>query len=83
MNLKWTEEDSRKATLEGWNLYHVEGGSCHGETQIQRNDDQGILEDDTYAWKVVREGKGQHHKKALDILKEKCIPEYNRVMGID
>lgn len=78
-DLKWTIEDSESATLEGWNLYHSEG-SIDGDRQVQRNDDQGLLEDDEQAWAIVNKGDKPHHIKAKDILRKENISEYNRII---
>ena len=80
MKLKWTRKDSELATKEGWDLYDSQG-SVDGDLQIQRNDEQGLLNEDLDAWRIVKPQKLQHHKKAMEILKVRNIDEYNRILN--
>jgi len=80
MILEWTKETSQLATKEGWNLYSSEG-SADGNIQVQRNDVQNLLTDDLDAWRIVKTNKLPHHKKALEILKQENIGEYNRILN--
>ena len=78
--LKWTKDDSKLATLEGWDLYESTG-SLDGNIQVQRNDDQAILTDDIQAWTIVNKGTRPHHLKAKSILKKENAKEYNRILN--
>ena len=80
MKLKWTKKDSELSTKEGWDLYDSQG-SVDGDLQIQRNDEQGLLNEDLDAWIIVKPQKLQHHKKAMEILKVRNIDEYNRILN--
>jgi hypothetical protein len=79
MALTWTKKDSQLATKEGWNLYYSKG-SLGGDRQVQRNDEQDLLSEDSDAWVIIKTQELPHHKKALEILKEDNIKEYNRVL---
>lgn len=76
----WTKLDSELATKEGWNLYDSRG-SVDGDIQVQRNDEQGLLKSDIEAWKLVKEGKEEHHKKAKRILKDQNPNEHKRILN--
>jgi hypothetical protein len=78
--MKWLKSDSKNATIEGWDLYDSEG-SQDGCLQIQRNDEQNKLDSDEQAWKIVLNGTEKHHKKALKLIKNKNIAEYERVIN--
>jgi hypothetical protein len=77
---EWTKIDSELATNEGWDLYHSEG-SADGNRQVQRNDEQGLLNEDLDAWKIVKSNRQPHHSKALEILKIENINEYKRILN--
>lgn len=80
MKLEWSKKDSELATKEGWDLYDSQG-SKDGDLQVQRNDEQGLLNEDLDAWRIVKTQKLQHHKKAMEILKFKNINEYSRILN--
>ena len=80
MNTEWTKKDSELATKEGWDLYDSQG-SVDGDLQVQRNDEQGLLNEDLDAWRIVKTQKLQHHKKAMAMLKARNIYEYNRILN--
>lgn len=76
---EWNSADSDAAIKEGWNLYDSTG-SVDGSPQVQRNDEQSLLDSDIDAWKLVANGNEQHHHKTLSILKRDNISEYNRII---
>ena len=76
--MEWTKENSKSAIIEGWDLYHTEG-SVDGDRQVQRNDEQHLLEDDHQAWVIVNKGVEPHHLKAKQILKRENLKEYKRI----
>lgn len=80
MKNEWTELDSINATKEGWDLYCCYG-SCNGMLQVQRNDEQGILNNDEEAWAIVREGSKNHHIKAKKLLKSNNPTELERILN--
>ena len=75
---EWNSEDSKLAVLEGWDLYLCIG-SDDGSMQVQRNDEQNLLNNDQEAWLIVKEGKNPHHIKVKQILEKENIEEYNRI----
>ena len=76
---EWNSEDSKLAVLEGWDLYLCIG-SDDGSMQVQRNDEQNLLNNDQEAWFIVKEGKKPHHIKVKQILESpKDISYYNSI----
>lgn len=79
--LQWNKEFSELAYSEGWNFYYSQG-SAYGDYQIQRNDEQGLLEQDEDAWKLVANGTEKHHELARQLIKNLNPQEYERVMKL-
>ena len=78
MENNWSKQDSIEATKEGWDLYDSTG-SVDGDLQIQRNDEQNLLSEDSDAWKIVKGGSESHHIKAMELLKVNNPKEYKRI----
>jgi hypothetical protein len=85
----WTNAHGEAAHAEGWGIFDCQG-SEYGRWQVQRLDDpqdHGLsiepLESDEEAWRLIVNGTGEHHKAALEVLKEHCPEEYARVMTVD
>lgn len=53
MSAEWTDEDRRVANAEGWDVFDSYG-SANGPWQIQRLDEEAILDNDTDAWELVK-----------------------------
>lgn len=76
------------ALLEGWALFERDST---GELELCRDDcpdpietPQGevippTLDDDAAAWAIVRQGTGEHHRVALELLREFNPQEFERV----
>lgn len=78
----WTQEQSRIATLEGWDIFHC-SGSSYGLWQIQHLDEAHEhepqakqLDDDEHAWREVFAGKLAHHKAAKEFIRCHNHAEY-------
>ena len=71
---EWSKQDSKVAREEGWDLYYSKG-SLDGDWQIQRNDEDAIIEDDMEAHKIVATSREPHHRKALTILLHNNLKE--------
>ncbi len=76
----WNDTDRQNAHAEGWDLFYS-SGSADGPYQVQRLDEEALLNDDTCAWKLVKNGNKPHHAKALAILKQSNPQEYNRILN--
>ena len=77
--IEWTKEDAAAAYKEGWSIYNCHG-SEQGLWQVQSNDEQGLLKDDTEAWMLVGRGEQPHHINARRYLKENNRQEYERII---
>lgn len=67
--MEWTKHDSASAQEEGWDIFLCHG-SQDGEWQIQRLDEERILDSDERAWELVGSQKTEVQKKALAFIRE-------------
>lgn len=74
---KWTHALSRAANKEGWDIFDADGPG--GELQVQRLDEENLLDDDSDAWLLVRTGTGEHHRVAREIIAAKSPAEWKRI----
>lgn len=62
----WLREDAEAAQLEGWNVFDV-----NGQSEIQRDDEMGVFENDALAvfhcYNMALTGS-QLHRKALRLV---------------
>ena len=80
----WTMQYHRAATAEGWDLFDS-CGSLSGPLQVQtfdtpEGDAADLGGEDEIAWVLVRSQRCEHHRVALEILKEANPLEYERIM---
>ena len=73
-------KNSLEARAEGWDIFYAQG-SLHGLWQIQRLDEEAILNDDTEAWEIVANGTEPHHISAREFIAANNSSEYSRLMN--
>ena len=73
-------KNSPEARAEGWDIFYA-NGSVHGLWQIQRLDEEAILNDDTEAWEIVANGTEPHHISAREFIAANNSSEYSRLMN--
>lgn len=88
--LVWTDEDSKAANIEGWDLFDCDG-SDNGPLQLCKIDDPELWsqdrevdikktwDEDTEAWVHVWNNPSDLHTKALAILKVANPIEYQAI----
>jgi hypothetical protein len=74
MELQWSSEYSEQAAAEGWGIFN-----SGGESQIQRFDEEDLLEDDAHAWRVVMGSNEDHHLVARTIIFRDAPAEWLRM----
>jgi len=77
MKKQWHSPEAR---VEGWDIFYT-NGSVHGLWQIQRLDEDAILNNDTEAWEIVANGTEPHHISAREFIAANNTAEYSRLMN--
>lgn len=68
MTPPWTAEHSAAAQAEGWDIFECIGSS-YGSWQIQKLDENDILDNDDDAWTIVGAQIKPHHVAAVAFLR--------------
>lgn len=74
--LQWTQEHVNAAEREGWAIFQQHG---RGEFQIQRLDEDAVLEGDADAWELVFHGNEAHHVVARAWVAQHSPGEWDRI----
>lgn len=74
--LEWTQEHVNAAEREGWAIFRQHG---HGELQIQKLDEDAVLEEDAAAWEIVFHGNEAHHVVARAWVAKHSPGEWERI----
>ncbi len=77
-NLLWTQLMEQMSYDEGWGLFNL--GDRLEDLRVERDDGQDKLADEAAAWKIVRDGTGEHHQRARELLAVLNPREYADLM---
>lgn len=76
----WDHDCGGKAMEEGWALFECSGTS-HLPIEVQKVDDDEILEDDTQAWELIATKSTVCHMGTLRFLRDHSPQEYGQIIG--
>lgn len=74
MDLEWSSEHCAKAAAEGWGIFN-----SGEDSQIQRFDEEGLLDDDSQAWRLVMTSNEDHHLVARTTIFRDAPQEWDRM----